>query len=68
MPMTAQAEIFIQDACLPDGRRGVGLLATGGRIQAVGPGLQPPAGVPVKGEKGKTETRNIPSATWPEAV
>jgi len=38
MPMTAQAEIFIQDACLPDGRRGVGLLASGGRIQAIGPG------------------------------
>jgi cytosine deaminase len=50
--MTANADLFIQDACLPDGRHGVGLLATGGRIQAVGQGLQPPAGVPVVDAQG----------------
>jgi cytosine deaminase len=50
--MNANADLFIQDACLPDGRQGVGLLATGGHIQAVGQGLQPPAGVPVVDAQG----------------
>ena len=37
-------DLLIRDATLPDGRRGQDLLAQGGRIAAVGPALQTPAG------------------------
>ena len=50
--MTATADLFIQDARLPDGRQGVGLLAREGRIQAIDVGLLPPAGVPVVDAQG----------------
>jgi cytosine deaminase len=50
--MTTTADLFIQDASLPDGRQGVGLLAREGRIQAIEVGLQPPAGMPVVDAQG----------------
>ena len=50
--MTATADLFIQNARLPDGRQGVGLLAREGRIEAIDVGLQPPAGVPVEDAQG----------------
>ncbi len=50
--MHATEDLFIQHARLPDGRDGIGLLVLGGRIQAVGIGLQPPAGMPVVDAQG----------------
>jgi cytosine deaminase len=40
------ADLLIRNATLPDGRRGIDLLALAGRIAAVGPALAAPAGVP----------------------
>ncbi len=50
MPTTAA--LLVRDATLPDGRRGVDLLATQGRIAAVGPALPVPAGAEVIDAQG----------------
>jgi cytosine deaminase len=40
-------DLLLRNATLPDGRQGIDLLALGGRIAAVGPALDAPAGTPV---------------------
>ena len=45
--MTPAAPLLIRNACLPDGRRGIDLLAEAGRIVAVGPSLPAPPGAQV---------------------
>jgi cytosine deaminase len=42
--MTAAAPLLIRNASLPDGRRGMDLLARDGRIAALGPALEAPEG------------------------
>lgn len=42
-PMPKTRALLVRNACLPDGRRGVDLLAEDGRIQALAPGLPTPA-------------------------
>ena len=40
-----QHDLLIRKACLPDGRQDIDLLALGGRIAALGPGLAAPQGI-----------------------
>ena len=45
--MPTAAPLLIRRACLPDGRQDIDLLAEGGRIAAVGPGLAAPPGAEI---------------------
>jgi cytosine deaminase len=45
--MSPPTPLLIRNACLPDGRRGLDLLAEAGRIAALGPALPAPAGAQV---------------------
>jgi cytosine deaminase len=50
--MTAHPPLLLQNVCLPDGRRGLDVLALGGRIEAVGPALAAPPGAQVLDAQG----------------
>lgn len=45
-------DLLVRNATLPDGRTGIDVLAQGGRITAVGPGLNAPDGMPVLDAQG----------------
>lgn len=45
-------DLLVTNARLPDGRAGVDLLARGGRIEALGPSLPRPEGIPVLDAQG----------------
>lgn len=45
--------LLVRNACLPDGRSGIDLLAEGGRITALGPQLQAPEGAEVIDAQGR---------------
>lgn len=46
-PMPPTPALLVRDACLPDGRQGIDLLAEGGHIRALGPALPAPPGAEV---------------------
>ncbi len=52
MTQPPAAPLFVRNACLPDGRQGMQLLAEGGRIRAVAPNLLPPPGAQVLDAQG----------------
>ncbi|HEX5634759.1 MAG TPA: amidohydrolase family protein, partial [Gemmatimonadales bacterium] len=42
------ADLLLRDVALPDGRRGLDVLVRGGRIEAIGPRLPAPEGIPTE--------------------